>query len=213
MKNFDLKYWIDNQDVNVITRDGQKVVGLRRQLLHGTWLLYGILERDNCCEMWSEDGLANPTKKEDAHDLFFDLTESDDEKTKEKIIRMIKLSCTNDDDVDKCLAYLEKQEKDKLILEDKIESLHAALEAKELTWKKRIEEQKPAWSKEDKDKLNRIFSIVGQAADTHAFSTTCRLIGDKECIELQDFLKSLKDRIQLRRDPKKFEEPPKLSSF
>lgn len=53
-------------------------------------------------------------------------------------------------------------------------------------------EQNFTWSEEDKRKINRIYSILGQAADTHAFSTTCRLIGDKECIELQDFLKSLR---------------------
>ena len=51
------------------------------------------------------------------------------------------------------------------------------------------------WSEDDKRKIDRIYSILRQAADTHAFSTTCRLIGDKECIELQDFLKSLKDRV------------------
>lgn len=54
-----------------------------------------------------------------------------------------------------------------------------------------VVEQKSAWSEEGKRKMYRIYSILGQAADTHAFSTTCRLIGDKECIELQDFLKSL----------------------
>ena len=51
---------------------------------------------------------------------------------------------------------------------------------------------KPAeWSKDEQDKLNRIYHILGQAADTHAFSTTCRLIGDKEAVELQDFLRSI----------------------
>jgi hypothetical protein len=29
------------------------------------------------------------------------------------------------------------------------------------------------------------------AADTHAYSTTCRLIGDKEAVELQDFLRTI----------------------
>ena len=52
--------------------------------------------------------------------------------------------------------------------------------------------KKPAWSEEDKRKIDRIYYILRQAADTHAFSTSCRLIGDKECIELQDFLKSLR---------------------
>ena len=50
---------------------------------------------------------------------------------------------------------------------------------------------KQEWSEEDKRKIDRIYSLLIQAADTHAFSTSCRLIGDKECIELQDFLKSL----------------------
>ena len=59
--------------------------------------------------------------------------------------------------------------------------------------KNRVQPQpKQEWGEEDERKINRIYSILGQAADTHAFSTTCRLIGDKECIELQDFLKSLK---------------------
>lgn len=48
------------------------------------------------------------------------------------------------------------------------------------------------WSDDDKRKIDRIYSILRQAADTHAFSTSCRLIGDKECMELQDFLKSLR---------------------
>ena len=50
---------------------------------------------------------------------------------------------------------------------------------------------KQEWSEEDKRKIDRIYSLLIQAADTHAFSTSCRLIGDKECIELQDFLKSI----------------------
>lgn len=56
-------------------------------------------------------------------------------------------------------------------------------------------EPTPAWSEEDKRKMDRIYSILRKAADTHAFSTTCRLIGDAECIELQDFLKSLRGRV------------------
>lgn len=50
---------------------------------------------------------------------------------------------------------------------------------------------KQEWSEEDKRKLNRIYEILGMAADTHAYSTTCRLIGNKEAIELQDFLCSI----------------------
>lgn len=73
-------------------------------------------------------------------------------------------------------------------------------------WLKAIKDRtfpqpKQEWTEDDKDKLNRIYSILGQATDTHAFSTTCRLIGDRECIELQDFLKSLR--------PQKHEDLPK----
>lgn len=50
------------------------------------------------------------------------------------------------------------------------------------------------WSEDDKRKIYRIYSILRQAADTHAFSTSCRLIGDKECMELQDWLTSLRPK-------------------
>lgn len=55
-----------------------------------------------------------------------------------------------------------------------------------------LENNGEKWSEEDKKKLNRIYRLIAEAADEHAFWTTCRLIGDKECVELQDFLKSLK---------------------
>lgn len=60
-----------------------------------------------------------------------------------------------------------------------------------VAWLERQAQKPAAWSEEDKRKIDRIYSILRQASDTHAFSTLCRLIGDKECIELQDFLKSL----------------------
>ena len=53
-------------------------------------------------------------------------------------------------------------------------------------------EQKPAaWSEDDYLKMSRLYSIIGQAASEHAFMTTKRIIGDKECIDLQNWLKSL----------------------
>lgn len=56
-----------------------------------------------------------------------------------------------------------------------------------------LEEQKPAeWSEEDKQKLNRIYEILGYAADDKGFLTSKRIIGDKEAIELQDFLRTLR---------------------
>ncbi len=47
------------------------------------------------------------------------------------------------------------------------------------------------WTDEEKKKLDRIYQILGLAMDEHAFSSTKRLIGDKEGIELQDFLRSI----------------------
>lgn len=51
---------------------------------------------------------------------------------------------------------------------------------------------KQEWSEKDKQKLNRIYEILGYAADDKGFLTSKRIIGDKEAIELQDFLKSLR---------------------
>lgn len=48
------------------------------------------------------------------------------------------------------------------------------------------------WSEEDKRKLNRIYEILGYAADDKGFLTSKRIIGDREAIELQDFLKSIR---------------------
>ena len=54
------------------------------------------------------------------------------------------------------------------------------------------------WSEEDKRKLNSIYVILGHAADDKGFLTSKRIIGDKEAIELQDFLKSLPERFNLQ---------------
>ena len=93
----------------------------------------------------------------------------------------------------------EWSEGDEKEFEQLLDILHASGYESFDTWLKslkgRIQPQsKREWSKEDKRKIDRIYSILRQAADTHAFSTSCRLIGDKECIELQDFLKFLKDK-------------------
>ena len=82
-----------------------------------------------------------------------------------------------------------KEQKEILFMAMKDAGYEWDSEKKEL---KKIEQKPVAWSEEDERKIYRIYSILGQAADTHAFSTSCRLIGDKECIELQDFLKSLR---------------------
>jgi hypothetical protein len=74
---------------------------------------------------------------------------------------------------------------------------HCYLDVENINWLYSLKDRiwyQPAqeWSEENERKIDRIYSILRQAADTHAFSTSCRLIGDKECIELQDFLKSLR---------------------
>lgn len=51
---------------------------------------------------------------------------------------------------------------------------------------------KPEWSEEDKRKLNRIYEILGQAADERPFGSSKRIIGDKEAVELQDFIRFLR---------------------
>ena len=60
-----------------------------------------------------------------------------------------------------------------------------------IAWLEKQGEQKPTWSEEDKKKLNRIYRLIGEAASEYPFATTCRLIGDKEAIDLQDFLRSI----------------------
>lgn len=60
-----------------------------------------------------------------------------------------------------------------------------------IVWLEKRKEQKPEWSEEEKKKLNRIYQVLGWAMDEHAFWNTKRLIGDKEGVELQDFLRSI----------------------
>ncbi len=68
--NVKFKPQIESGEYKVETRDGKTVVGLKKQILHGTPLLYGIIEELECCEMWKEDGTANPKMEKDNHDLF-----------------------------------------------------------------------------------------------------------------------------------------------
>lgn len=60
-----------------------------------------------------------------------------------------------------------------------------------ITWINKYRSKPVEWSKDEKRKLDRIYSILGIAADEHAYATTCRLIGDNEAVELQDFLRSI----------------------
>lgn len=63
----------------------------------------------------------------------------------------------------------------------------------EMNWLKSLKlKPKQEWSEGDRRKLNRIYDILGYAADDKGFLTSKRIIGDKEAIELQDFLKFLR---------------------
>ena len=74
-------------------------------------------------------------------------------------------------------------------------------------------EQKLEWSEEDNKRISRIYSIISEAADEHAFFSTKRLLGDAECIELQDFLKSLKSRVQSQPKQEWSEEDERNASY
>ena len=108
----------------------------------------------------------------EAEAFFPTIKESEDEKIRKALISVLKSDFENDT------------------------TIHDISVGDIIAWLEKQCEQKPAWSEEDERKMDKIYSILGQAADTHAYSTTCRLIGDKESIELQDFLKFLKDRVQ-----------------
>lgn len=62
----------------------------------------------------------------------------------------------------------------------------------EIDWLKSLRPQpKRERTKEEIDKLDRIYHVLSLAEDTHTYSTTSRLIGDKEAVEPQDFLRSI----------------------
>ena len=88
--HFDIKYLdkIESGEYKVETRDGKTVVGLKRQILHGTPLLYGIIEELECCEMWKEDGTANPKMKKDNNDLFVVIPEPELTKFEEAVYKV-----------------------------------------------------------------------------------------------------------------------------
>ena len=87
------------------------------------------------------------------------------------------------------LAYLEKQ-KELPTNEEMLRTLRAEYEKGVADTIVKYE-KKQEWSEEEKRKLNRIYEILGHAADDKGFLKSKRIIGDKEAIELQDFLKSL----------------------
>ena len=127
-----------------------------------------------------------------------ELRESDDEKIKKDIINLIYWLKGNpslcsqyyNDRYDNMLAYLEKQ-KAQLPTDKEMISLFRLEYEKGVADTIVKYEKKQEWSEEEKQKLNRIYEILGHAADDKGFLKSKRIIGDKEAIELQDFLKSL----------------------
>lgn len=49
------------------------------------------------------------------------------------------------------------------------------------------------WTEDNLHLLNRIWQVLGQAADEHAFMSKNRIIGDKECVELQKLINTIKN--------------------
>ncbi len=133
-----------------------------------------------------------------------ELRENDDERIRMELVAFFKeMQDTwhevfwHDLQVESILAWLEKKKEQKPV--DYDHEMWKNCVANFEGGKKEVIEhpekyglQKPAeWSEEDKQKLNRIYSIIGWAMDEHAFSSCKKLIGDKEGVELQDFLRSI----------------------
>ena len=141
----------------------------------------------------------NPAKAQPFIDIFPELAESEDERIRKELIEYLRSDWDDDittDDTDRWIAWLEKQKEQKpgTTPDNPIDPFDTKLFQDGVKEGRRLEreEQKLAeWTNDEKDKLNRIYRLIGIAADEHAYSTTCRLIGDKEAVELQDFLRSL----------------------
>jgi len=121
---------------------------------------------------------------------------SEDERIREKIVNLLERAYKFGDasidgnDYNEIFAWLKKK---------KIPEGSPTPDLTTMLVPNRYNEQKPAeWSEEDKKKLNRIYEILGHAADDKGFLTSKRIIGDKEAVELQDWLKDLPNRISLQ---------------
>ena len=144
----------------------------------------------------------NPSDQNFVNDNVPELKESENDDIKLTIIQFIEYAysygCPDILSKDKAktwIAWLEKQGEQST--DEMIEALRTEYEKGRADAITEMQgEQNPAWNEEDKKKLNRIYTLLADAADEHAFSTTCRLIGDKECVELQDFIKSLTTQSQ-----------------
>lgn len=86
-------------------------------------------------------------QKEKLEKIFPELKESEDERIRKELIAMVKLSCTNGDDADKKIAWIERQV-----------------------------EQKPAWSEEDEMFVHGLIRGLAAKRDIHrhtTFSSDC----------------------------------------
>ena len=88
-----------------------------------------------------------------------------------------------------CVTRVEKAAKNEEELQN---AVTAEKWLKEIKFKYCVHPIKQEWSEDGERKLNRIYEILGHAADDKGFLTSKRIIGDNEAIELQDFLKSLR---------------------
>lgn len=143
-----------------------------------------------------------------AKEIFADLYESEDENVRKWLLNLVQslpdkgliFSSYDDIEKEKVLAWLEKQDPKKH--EEELEKAYKT--ADEVQYKRGYEdavkdtekqgEQKPAWSEEDKEMLGRIRSIVEKYAFSQSAVDVNGDLCEKEYIEADNWLKSLKDK-------------------
>lgn len=128
---------------------------------------------------WFSNGEPTEHTKSIIYNLFPEIKESEEKKNWEIIIGYIP---------DEPLRiWLEKQKEKQLILKDQIESLQAALVAKDKTWEARMAEQKTQshWSDED-ERLSK--SVIWHLRNSINNGDTTYSAG-----QLEDWLKNLKN--------------------
>lgn len=155
--------------------------------------------------------------------IFNELRESEDERIRKDIIETINgIYHPNSKTREKLISWLEKQgEQNPIVIIPKFrvgdeiktsneESLTITKIDKKGYWSDDlficgfdeeccwdlINEQKPAWSEEDISKLNKIATTIYEAGEVQSWWRQDRLIDKETANELNDWLKSLKERIQ-----------------
>lgn len=121
---------------------------------------------------WFSNGEPTEHTKSIIFDLFPEIKESEEKKNLEIII-----GCIPDESL---RIWLENQQKEKLILKDQIESLQAALVAKDKTWEARMAKQKPIEWREKDEKIRKAIIHSLDRAFTH--NSTIYEMNKEQCL-------------------------------